>query len=83
MREPHGVCCKSNSEGGEFALENRKVLVRQKCLNIAQMVEDCLSWKLILLLYSVVNMKNGINSMKCMRELRGGTQAPGSPLWCL
>lgn len=74
---------KATLNGGEFALENRKVLVRQKCLNIAQMVDDCLSWKLILLLYSVVNMKNGINNMKCRRELRGGTQAPVSPLWCI
>lgn len=63
MGERQGVCCKSNSEGGEFALENRKVLVRQKCLKIAQVVDDGLSWKLILLLYSVVNMKNGINNM--------------------
>lgn len=74
---------KATLKGGGFALENRKVLVRQKCLNIAQMVDDCLSWKLILLLYSVVNMKKGINNMKSMRELRGGTRAPVSPLWCL
>lgn len=67
----------------QCAAENSKDFDEVQCSEIAEMVDDCLSWKGPCCGTAVVHMENGINNMKCMRALRGGTLTPVSPLCCL